>query len=368
MKTFIVLVLILMYCKTVGYSVVNDKPDEPNENNVFVITLDGLRWQELFQGADSSLINDTNYTTDTALLKHRFWDSSEEKRREKLMPFFWNVIAKQGQLFGNRNYHNNVNVSNAYALSYPGYNEIFTGKTDLAIYSNEKKSNKNVTMLEYLNSKPSFAGKVAAFTSWDAFPFILNKKRSKLYINCTSSLFDKDSNETVLKSYSHAKADGCDNSIRSDYLTYTAARDYILKAQPRVVHIGLGGTDKYAHSKKYGEYLNQANLADGIISQLWQLVQASSYYKNNTTFIITTDHGRGSGKSNWHNHGFFVKGSSQTWLALMGNGVRTLGENKHPVQLYQKQIAGTIGYFLNIRSYSNYSLPVTYFSKMAKVN
>ena len=77
--------------------------------------------------------------------------------------------------------------------------------------------------------------------------------------------------------------------------------------------------------------------------------------------MITTDHGRGDKRHNWYKHGMFVSGSSQTWLALMGNGVRKLGECKQPVQFYQKQLAGTIGYFLNITSYSNYALPISYF-------
>ena len=38
-------------------------------------------------------------------------------------------------------------------------------------------------MLEYLNSRSAFRGKVVAFTSWDVFPFILNEERSGLLVN-----------------------------------------------------------------------------------------------------------------------------------------------------------------------------------------
>ena len=36
--------------------------------NVFLITLDGLRWQELFGGADSTLIADMDFVKDTTCL------------------------------------------------------------------------------------------------------------------------------------------------------------------------------------------------------------------------------------------------------------------------------------------------------------
>src|SRR5688572_1608825 len=138
MRAILCLFLIMTYCKTVSHSVANKKPDSPNKNNVFIITLDGFRWQELFGGANASLINDPRYTKDSAVLKQFFWDEELNERRKKLMPFFWNVIAKEGQLLGNRQYNNKVNVSNIYALSYPGYNEIFTGNTDLSIFSNSR--------------------------------------------------------------------------------------------------------------------------------------------------------------------------------------------------------------------------------------
>jgi len=57
MKGIMWLWIIMTYCKTVGYAVANKTVDEPNENNVFIITLDGFRWQELFSGTDSALIN-----------------------------------------------------------------------------------------------------------------------------------------------------------------------------------------------------------------------------------------------------------------------------------------------------------------------
>ena len=68
-------------------------------------------------------------------------------------------------------------------VSYPGYNELFTGTTDISISGNSKKYNKNINVLEYLHSKDEFEGKIAVFSSWNVFPYILNKNRNGIMMN-----------------------------------------------------------------------------------------------------------------------------------------------------------------------------------------
>ncbi len=312
--------------------------------NIFIITIDGFRWQEVFNGADSLLLSDENYTPDAETMKILYWDPSLQERRKKLMPFFWNILAKNGQLFGNRELNNKVNVANAYSISYPGYNEIFTGNTDFTVSSNAKNLNPNVNILEYLNSTKEFKGKVAAFTSWDVFPYILNKERSGLTMNSGyEDLDDPDSslqNEMINKVQD--KVVNEKTATRFDELTFLAAKEYIKKHSPKLFYLGLGETDELAHQGRYDLYLQQATETDRMIAELWHWVQSTPGYKDNTDFIITTDHGRGSKINKWSQHGVFIKGSSQTWLALMGPDFKSLGERKNKEQLYEAQIAQTI--------------------------
>ena len=39
------------------------------------------------------------------------------------MPFLWSVIARQGQIYGNRDKGSPAKVANGKNFSYPGYNE-----------------------------------------------------------------------------------------------------------------------------------------------------------------------------------------------------------------------------------------------------
>ncbi len=164
----------------------------PSVQNLFIITIDGFRWQEVFAGADSALINDEEFTPDTSTMKMMYREADVEERRKKLMPFFWNVLAKRGQVYGNRHFNNKVNSSNIYSLSYPGYNEMFTGQTDISIASNDKRTNPNLNVLEYLNQQPAYNGHVVAFTSWDVFPYILNKERNGIKMNSGYENMEED--------------------------------------------------------------------------------------------------------------------------------------------------------------------------------
>src|SRR5215203_6556452 len=119
MKLIFVLSLVMLWATGLGHADGAADKDKPNGNNVFIITLDGYRWQELFKGADSVLISDPGTTTDTSFAKAMFWDSDPARRREKLMPFVWNVIARNGQLIGNRPKGSKVNTRNFYSISYP---------------------------------------------------------------------------------------------------------------------------------------------------------------------------------------------------------------------------------------------------------
>lgn len=339
----VMLLTILQQPDTPGTSPSQTVP--ASTGNVFIITTDGLRWQEVFAGADSLLINNEKATPVSELSNMLYWDVTPEARRKKLMPFLWNIIAKKGQLAGNRFYGNKVDVANAYAISYPGYNEIFTGTTDEMISSNKKYRNPNINVLEFLGNKEDFKGKVAAFTSWDVFPYILNEKRNRLNINSGyENGIEYSAGQEVINEVQQEVTDK--QATRYDQLTFASAKEYLLAHKPKLFFLGLGETDEFAHDGRYDLYLQQANAVDRMIAELWHWVQTTPGYKDNTTFIITTDHGRGSRTGKWTSHGAFIKGSSEVWLAMIGPGIEPLGELKEKQQLYQRQLAQTIAHLL----------------------
>jgi len=350
MKALAVFLLIFILEKTIAQPA-------PQTQNIFIITLDGYRWQEVFGGADEALLSNPQYVGDTALLKQLYWSNDTSERRKQLMPFFWNVIARKGQLYGNRRYDNKVNVKNIYKFSYPGYNEIFTGFASLKFVPNTPVPNRNTNILEWLNKQEDYKGRVVAFTSWSIFPYILNEHRSDLVMNSGYQLNSESDTNQVFQLINKVQEDVVEKKhTRYDELTYLSAREYIKGNHPKVAFIGLGETDEFAHENQYDQYLNAANKADRMIAELWYYVQSDPFYKNNTTFIITTDHGRGSKARTWHEHNTFIKGSGEVWMALLGPGILPMGEMKTDEQLYQKQIASTIAMLLGQKFESEHTV------------
>lgn len=73
----------------------NSQAQSTRSENIIVVTLDGMRWQEVFGGADSLLTFDSTARYNTSYVKNNFWAATAQQRREKLMPFFWSELAKK---------------------------------------------------------------------------------------------------------------------------------------------------------------------------------------------------------------------------------------------------------------------------------
>jgi hypothetical protein len=321
-------------------------------NKVVLITLDGYRWQELFSGADSLLITNGDYVDNPEALQREFWRPSATERRAVLNPFIWNKVAKMGQIHGNRTRGSKVNLTNYMWFSYPGYNEILTGRADdERISSNAKQPNPNITVLEQFAQERGNAKKVAAFGSWDVFDFIVNEQRSGVYTNSGFDLstdYPLSVNEQLLNELQPVIPSPW-GSVRLDGFTHQYAKAYLRKHHPDLIFISYGETDDFAHDGDYAAYLKSAHNTDKLIEDLWNFVQNDAYYKNNTTFIITTDHGRGTVPlDTWKGHGTSIKGADQTWFILFGNQVKPLGEINGDSQLYTNQVAPTVRQLLGL--------------------
>jgi hypothetical protein len=344
------IVIFLLLCTSSAYA----------QKNIILITIDGLRWQEVFRGADQALINNKKFVNNSQTLKEKFWHNKAEIRREKLMPFLWQTINKQGVLIGNRDINSKMSVANNWYFSYPGYSEIFTGIVDKNLNSNKKIPNPNLSFLEWLNNKEQYQQKIAAFGSWDVFPYILNTQRSKLTVNAgfMPAKGYPLSDEVKLLNQLQQEIPSPWHNVRLDSFTYRFAKDYLLKQRPKVMSISFGETDDFAHDGHYDQYLLAAKRTDDFIKDLWQTIEKTPGYKNNTILIITTDHGRGNTEKDWQHHaskqatqGYLkrlkdfpsgIVGSNNIWLAALGLDNHKTGQLVPKKEIKQQQIAATL--------------------------
>ena len=320
--------------------------------NVVLVAIDGLRWQEVFGGADSLLMfGDLDRSgEDTAALRREFWRPTAAERRAALLPFMWGTVGRRGQLFGNFNAGSRVLVTNRMNVSYPGYNEMLAGFVDSLIDSNEFGPNPNVTVFEWLNQRDEYRGKVAAFATWDVFDDIFARERSKIVMHsgwAPPYPAPRDPHDSLMnRLYATTHREWGNNAW--DSFMHAVMMRHVRADTPRVLFVGYGETDEWAHAGRYDRYLRSARRVDGFLAELWSYFQSHPSYRGQTTMIVTTDHGRGRTPLDWSNHGADVAGAEEMWLAIIGPDTPPNGERVSVPPVIQSQIASTLAAFLGI--------------------
>lgn len=321
--------------------------DRATVNNVILVSIDGLRIEEVFAGIDPALF--AKDLANRENLEQRFWDEDPIAARKKLMPFLWNRVVAEGQLFGDPEVDSEATCSNGLYFSYPGYSEMLCGFADPAIDSNAKKNNGNVTVLEWISRQPGFENKVAAYTSWDVFPYIINQQRSGIPVNSGWAPFsERLGSQAETLNQLQSQWPRFFEGVRWDELTLRGALAEMETHAPRVLYVSLGETDDWAHQGRYDLYLDAAWRNDRALRQLWEKAQSLDEYAGKTSLVIVTDHGRGSGREGWKSHGKDLPGSQFIWMAALGPNIKPLGIRSN-VPVIQAQTAATVAQLLGLR-------------------
>lgn len=316
------------------------------DHNVVLVSIDGLRWQDLFRGADPQLIDrDDAGMKGAAAVRERFSGSPAESR-EKIFPFLWGTVAKQGVIFGNRDKGSLARVNNKRRFSYPGYAELLTGRPhDDIITSNDLRPSPAPTVLEIARRELKLdRTQVAGFGSWEVFQGICARDSSSVFINAGYQPLAGGHWSARLSELSDMQFQMLTpwRSARHDYLTLELAMEYLREAGPRLLYIALDETDDWAHGKRYDRTLEAAHNFDAGLARLWDLVQRDSRYRNKTTLIVATDHGRGRTPADWTSHGEKIEGADEVWFAAIGPNVERLGEVSGGPVVNQSDIAPTV--------------------------
>ena len=188
---------------------------------------------------------------------------------------------------------------------------------------------------------------MAAFGAWEIFKDIFNEKRCGFVVNTGYEPLEgvPPSPELALLNTLKAKTPRVWNDESFDLLPFYTAIEYLKAKKPRVLFIGLGETDDWAHMGAYQEYLNSIHRDDAYLEELWALVQSMPEYRGKTTLMVLPDHGRGRGFL-WGLHAWPIPGSGQTWMAFLGPDTPPLGERKLTAPVTESQIPATLAALL----------------------
>ncbi len=315
--------------------------------NLILMTADGLRWQEVFRGADEMLRDDPQAgMKDAPEVRARFAAPTAEERRRRLMPFLWSVVARQGALLGNRDKGSEVVLRNRHWFSYPGYAEILTGRPhDGVIDTNDLRPSPVPTVLEVLRRSWRLPReKAAVFGSWEVFEGIGAHEPGSVFINAGYRPVRQASASARLADLSRLQFELLTpwRSVRHDFFTFEMAVEYWRTVKPRVLYVALGETDDWAHDRRYDRYLETVFYFDQCLRRFWEAVEQDPDCRGRTALFVASDHGRGGTPEDWTRHGAKVEGARYIWLAAIGPGVAPVGEADARLTATASDIAPTM--------------------------
>lgn len=89
---------------------------------------------------------------------------------------------------------------------------------------------------------------------------------------------------------------------------------------PQLMLINLLAVDVYGHANNWEKYLESITQSDQYAAKLWQMIQENPVLKDQTTLMITNDHGRhlDGVRSGFVNHGCRCEGCRHISLLVLG--------------------------------------------------
>lgn len=318
-------------------------------DRVVLVTIDGVRTQELFGGLDTLVARGAPDTVvrDSAALFARFWRPTAAERRAALMPFLWGTLVPKGILYGDAASGSPMRTRNGLGFSYPGYAEIVTGRPQPSIRSNDPVPSPVPTVFEFLREHLRVPQRdIALFGSWTVLRFAAQHIEGSIMAKAGADAMPAGAGTAVTATLDalqpHLLTDW-DGTV-PDALTTRYALEYLRTARPRALWLGLGEPDEWAHLGRYDRTLESLQMADAQLKLFWEALQSMPAYRGHTTLVVTTDHGRGTGPGpdGWSDHGEAAAGSNDVWALVVGPYTRPVGVAADVGEVHQADIAATL--------------------------
>ena len=120
---------------------------------------------------------------------------------------------------------------------------------------------------------------------------------------------------------------GIGSGYRDDSLTMIEVFSVMNNYQPKLLLVNLREPDYSGHTGNWNAYVNGLKKSDKYVYDLWNFIQSHPYYKNNTAFFVTNDHGRHLDLTNggFVGHGDDCEGCRHIFLYAFGPD---FGKNK----------------------------------------
>jgi hypothetical protein len=296
-----------------------ERASVPNASDVtrttILIALDGVRWQEVFQGVDDAM------ATQYGLSK------TDRVDAEHLVPRLHRLMTIDGAAVGAPGRGAPIVASGPNFVSLPGYMEMLTGRRSTGCTSNDCERVRFPTIAEDVVN--AGFGPAVAVTSWEAIDRAAASLPDRVLVSAgrhggaNRAALVRDPRIAPLLSAAEpvAPTPGW-GDFRPDSYTAKVALAVLESKKPAFLFVGLGETDEYGHRNDYKGYLRALQAADAAVGALADAAFRMTAMGRPTTLFITTDHGRAD---SFVSHGREHPESSRVWLVATGAGIDVRG-------------------------------------------
>jgi Metalloenzyme superfamily len=287
---------------------------EPTGFNVVLVTVDGVRWQEIFDGADPAL-------ADGALLP-----GGEARAAGALTPNLHRLFFEEGTVLGDPRRGEGLRAGGPVFVSLPAYVEIMTGAPS-GCDGNDCEPRVPWSIAAAVARRPG--GGAAVFASWERITRTQPAAATGLLLSAGRAPGEQ------------APAYPGNGDYRPDRRTAEAAIEHLVHHRPRFLWVSLGDTDEWAHRHDYRGYLEALRFADGFVGEIAAHLDEMGDYGARTAILVTTDHGRDAG---FADHGGAA--SANVWLMGRGGPIPRRGSTATARAAHLADVAPTIAAIL----------------------
>ena len=260
------LTLFTFQCKTDKFALA------PSTQNVIVIVMDGARYSETFGEPSMQYIPVMRSLLPQATYGTAFYNDGTTN-------------TCNGHVAITTGVYENIDNGGNELPNYPGYPQI------------------------WIKEKKQATSKAWLITTKDKLEVLRNCKQSSwkdLYMPMTDC-----GNSGIFTGY------------RNDSTTCTEVLNKMSLLHPNLLIVNFKEPDASGHTGNWDNYLRGIRDVDAFIAQIWQYVQADPLYRDNTTLIVTNDHGRHSPNiaDGFVSHGDACDGCRHIMFFAIGKGI-----------------------------------------------
>lgn len=268
--------------------------EAPFRPAVVVITLDGVRSEDVFLGAHP-------------------WRRRRSYRdsRTRLLPFLWRRLSrsKSTVILGNRyaarrGRRHFCTIDNPSGRSLPAYADLFSALRQKSVKKNDFRGRiPHPSIFDRLIQGYDYQpNKFAFFTSWDPIRRVVSQDLLRAWF------IDAGYQNVGPRPFWH--------DARYDRETFRSVLRYLQKRPDfQFLFVGFNDSDEWGHAGSYRRYLSAIRRQDAYIKAIMGMIERDPRYQGKTVYLITTDHGRGHGRY-WKRHAAYLSGPRFIWAFL----------------------------------------------------